>query len=159
MKAIKRTITIFFFATIAWLCFQWYKISNNSIGFDEFTHIPIALAFGLSLLLVRLNMKGISFLLFCLSTTVLFLGLFSLISSELLFKSESIILLFFGAFTLYTLNSVKPKLSLTIFFGTALIFSFSLVFEISNLFLQVTQIGFGILSTVLAIVGAIKKSN
>lgn len=158
MKALKFSIVILFIATVVWLCIQSLKLSSNVIGFKEFTLIPITLAFSLSLLLFIINMKKVSFLFLIVSTLILVLGYFSIISNESLFKMESTLLLFFGAFTLFNINKGKSTIALIVYFGTALFFCLPLILENSYWILQITQLGFGISTTILALISAFKNS-
>jgi hypothetical protein len=161
MKATKYSISILIVATISWIGFHLYNLSNDNFDFSDFKQIPIAFGFLISLILylISRNRKLISFLFYGASCAILGLGLFSNISVELLFKIESIILLFFGAFALNSIGKAKHYLFTAVFFCTAALFSLSLVLEISTSTLQFAQMSFGILSTLFALISFSRRTN
>ncbi len=160
MKASKLISTIIIVLTIAWIGFQLFEFFNNKINFEEIKQIPISIAFLISVFLFKLGIKNTFSVFFLVaSALVLGIGLFSTISHELIFKLESIILLFFAAHTFHSMMPQKSFLYLLVFTGTAALFSISLILETTNSVLQFAQIVFGLLTSVLAIVGTIKSAN
>lgn len=161
MKTLKLTSSILLAASIVWIGYQFYTISNNELDFLIFKEVPISIALLISLLLYKISQpnRNISLLFLVCSTIILCLGFFSVISVELLFKIESITLLFSGAFALNSIGNTKNNLFTIVYFGTAVIFSLSLVLEISTLILQFTQIGFGILTTLFALISSFRRSH
>ena len=161
MKALKLTSSILLVASIVWIGYHFYTISTNNLNFSMIKQVPISLAILISLLLYKISQSRIntSLLFLMISAIILCLGYFSVISIELLFKIESITLLLFGAFALNSIGHTKSKLFSIVYFSTAFLFSISLIFEISPSILQFAQFGFGILTTLFALISFIRKAD
>ena len=160
MKPSKFISTIIIVLTIAWIGFQLFEFFNSKINFEEIKQIPISIAFLISIFLFKLGLKNTFSVLFLVaSILVLGTGLFTTVSHELIFKAESIILLFFAAHSFHSMMPQKSFFYLLVFTGTAVLFSISLIFETTNSVLQFSQIVFGLLTSVLAIVGTFKSAN
>lgn len=161
MKATKITTALLILGTLVWIGYQCFKISSSEFGFTDLKQLPIAIAFLISLFLrlISLSKNTISFLFYAASTATLILGLFTSVSIELLFKTEGVLLLWFAAFAFFTTTKWKPKLSLFIFTGTALLFTITLIFETSTTTMQFAQLGFGIATTVFALIGSFRNVN
>lgn len=160
MKATKYSISILIMVTIIWIGIHIYNLSNGNIDFSDFKQIPIAIAFLISLVLysISLNKRFVSLLFYAASTVILGVALLSNISFELLFKLECIVLLFFGAFALNSIVKAMHYLFTAVYFGTATLFSLSLVLESLTSTLQFVQTSFGILSTLFALISLSRKT-
>lgn len=164
MNALRRVTLIFILSAFAWTLFEIYQLFNAQIDFFQFKQVPISIAFlittiffGLS---TRTKFSNLSFLLFIASTTILSIGLYSSSSQILLFKIESLLLLFYGAMTFYSLSERKPMLFSLIYFSTALLLAFTVLSGISNSFIQISQGLFAVAASVCALLTVfVKKFN
>lgn len=158
-----RIKLILILSALSWMLFEFYKLVSSEINFFELKQVPISLAFFVSTLLFALNttikFNFISFLLFISSTLVLSIALFSEISFVVFFKLESVVLLMYGAFVFYSISNRKSILHALIYFGTAILFSLSLILELSSSLIQVSQLILGVLTSALVLVASIKKAN